>query len=470
MKDLKALKAKLAEITANAKAITSAAKTEKRDLTDEQLGQVNAFLNEAETVKAEITAGEKELEAVRKVEALDADLKTSKGRKTAHDQLGGARSLSDEIKNESVLTSGMHDRVLDDAKRGFKNLGEFAGSVHGVANGGQPDERLRIMGAAGDPTQQQSVGADGGFLVPPSFSSTIYDGLQADPQSLLALCDQYTIPFGTDSMTFPANAETSRADGSRRGGIQGYWKSELGQMTSTKVTFREIKLEPQQLYVFSYVSDKLLRNATVLEQYLNKAAAEEIAFKINNAIISGTGAGQPKGVMSSGALISVTKETGQAADTIVSANIHKMWQRAHPQAKRRGVWLYDQSCEQQLSELTINVGTGGMPLMMPPGGLSSAPYGTIKGRPAMPSEFSYALGDNGDILFVDLGSYAVGLRGGVDTAMSMHLKFDYAQSAFRFLFEIDGQPWLASALTPFTPGGTTKTETLSAFTAIAARA
>lgn len=31
----------------------------------------------------------------------------------------------------------------------------------------------------------------------------------------------------------------------------------------------------------------------------------------------------------------------------------------------------------------------------------------------------------------------------------MHLRFDYDEAAFRLVFRLDGQPWWASALTPY---------------------
>jgi hypothetical protein len=37
----------------------------------------------------------------------------------------------------------------------------------------------------------------------------------------------------------------------------------------------------------------------------------------------------------------------------------------------------------------------------------------------------------------------------------MHLKFDYAQSAFRMIFELDGQPFLNSVITPYKGSTTT---------------
>lgn len=434
------------------KALSDKIVAEKRDFNAEEQKQFDANRAKAAELKPKIQIA---LEQEADEAALEA---------IAQPKAGGARAAT-------AVSAGLKERVQEDPTRGFKSLGDFASAVHGATNGGAISEPLRILAAAGDPTNQQSVAADGGYLVPPSYSQTIFEGLTKEADALSQMCDIYNIPYGVDSITFPADAEVSRADGSRAGGIQGFWKGELSQMTSTKPTFRDVKLEPQELYVFAYITDKLLRNSSVLAQYLTKKATDEIKFKLNNAIINGTGAGQPKGVRVSAARVSVAKETGQAADTIVRQNIQKMWQRTLAVSQKRGVWVFDNSIFEQLSSVILSVGTGGVPVFMPAGGLSGAPYGSIFGRPAMPIEYAPALGDEGDLMFLDLQAYALGLRGGVDTQMSMHLKFDHAQTAFRFIFEADGQPWLASAITPFTPTGTTaKTETLSPFTMIAARA
>ena len=54
---------------------------------------------------------------------------------------------------------------------------------------------------------------------------------------------------------------------------------------------------------------------------------EEIAFSIEDAIINGTGAGMTLGIIYSGAMISVTKQTGQTRNTIIAENIFDMWDR-----------------------------------------------------------------------------------------------------------------------------------------------
>lgn len=52
--------------------------------------------------------------------------------------------------------------------------------------------------------------------------------------------------------------------------------------------------------------------------------SEEFGFKVDDAIINGTGAGMPVGILNSKALVTVPKEPGQAAGTITVQNIVNM--------------------------------------------------------------------------------------------------------------------------------------------------
>lgn len=356
----------------------------------------------------------------------------------------------------------VRDRVEGDPRRGFQNAGHFAASVMRASMPGAGLDPLLVpLGAASG--MSQTVGADGGFLVPPEFSTMIWDGMNRAPDNLLARTDQYTVEG--ESLTFNANAETSRATGSRYGGIQGYWISEAATITGSKPTFREVKIEPHQLAVMVYATDKLLRNATALDQYITRAATQEINFLVSDAIINGTGAGKPKGILASASRVAVAKASGQAARTIVSDNINDMWSRMHPKSRANSAWFINVDTEPQLQKLSAAVGTGGIPVYLPPGGLADTPNARLLGRPVIPIEYCPTLGTEGDIILADLGAYCTGVKGGVESAMSIHLKFDTAQTAFRFIFEADGQPWLASPITPYKG-----TNTLSPFVTLATRA
>jgi HK97 family phage major capsid protein len=103
--------------------------------------------------------------------------------------------------------------------------------------------------------------------------------------------------------------------------------------------------------------------------------------------------------------------------------------------------------------MSLAVGTGGVPIYMPAGGLSGAPYGTLFGRPVIAIEQAATLGTQGDIMFADLGGgYILAEKGGMKSDMSIHVQFIYDESVFRFVMRVDGQPVRASALTPYKGG------------------
>lgn len=349
------------------------------------------------------------------------------------------------ISNGSNLVSVGADRAT---QRPWETFGHFAAAVMEANTPGSRSQDVRLSAAQG---VNQSIPSEGGFLVPPTFSTKIWDEMAMDNDDLLGMTDNY--PIDGESLTMNANAETSRANGSRFGGVRGYWINEAAQITKSQPKWRAMRLEPQELGVFIYATDKSIRNSPVaLGSYLDRAAKEEIKFMTGAAIFAGTGAGQPQGLMGSGSLITVAKETSQPAATIQQENVSKMWARLHPRARANAVWLLNVDCEPQLDFLnTVVKNVAGTENV---GGYANKVYDaekrTLKGRPIITTEYNETLGTLGDIVLVNLGWYATGTRStGVRADTSIHLRFDYNETAFRFMYEVDGQPWLASALTPY---------------------
>jgi HK97 family phage major capsid protein len=262
------------------------------------------------------------------------------------------------------------------------------------------------------------------------------------------------ISAGSNGLKINAIDETSRADGSRWGGVQVYWTAEAAQKTPSKPKFRQMELDLKKLAGLFYSTDELLQDASALQSIAMEAFSEELNFKIEDAIFNGTGAGQMLGIMNSGALITESKEAGQAASSIVYDNVLKMWSRLHARSRPNSVWFIDQSIEPQLYKMSLAVGTGGAPVYLPAGGASAAPYATLFARPVIPVEYAAALGTVGDICLFDLSQYLMIDKGGLETASSMHVRFIYDEMVFRFVYRVDGQPIWNSALTPKSGGST----------------
>ena len=296
----------------------------------------------------------------------------------------------------------------------------------------------------------------------PEFSSDIIKSMFSG-NPILKMVKRYNIK--SNSIKIPAVDETSRADGSRHGGVQAYYIAEAGEKTASRPKFRQLELSLNKLVVLVYTTDELLEDAGTLGAYLGEIAPDEIGFRAQDAIINGSGAGQPLGIVNSGALVSVSKESGQAADTVVFENIVKMYQRMPGRNRANAVWVCNQDVEAQLFSMSLSVGSGGGPVYLTAGGASAAPFATLMGRPVIPTEQCPTLGDAGDIMFCDFSQYIMATRGNIQADMSIHVRYVYDESVFRFVYRFDGQPVLDSPVTPFKGSNT-----LGPFVALAERA
>lgn len=291
-----------------------------------------------------------------------------------------------------------------------------------------------------------TVGADGGFTILPEFAPGIIDRVYAN--NLFSKTDNYNV--SGNNMTFLANAETSRATGSRHGGLQGYWLAEGGSITASKPTTREVTLRLHKLGVVVYLTDELLSDSGMaLTQYITRKASEEFNFMIGDALINGDGIAKPMGIQNCPSLISISKETSQPGATIQIENIEKMYSRFYAPNLGNAEFYVNQDVGPQLDLMTLGIGAAGVPVYMPPGGASVAPYGTIKGRPKTPIEFCATLGTAGDIILADMGQILSISKGGIAQAVSMHIEFLTDQLALRFIMRMNAGPWENAAITPY---------------------
>jgi HK97 family phage major capsid protein len=270
---------------------------------------------------------------------------------------------------------------------------------------------------------------------------------------------------GSNGIVINVIDETSRANGSRYGGVLGYWVDEGTAPTATRPKFNRIELKPKKVAALGYASDELMADAAALASVMTEAFGNELRFLVEDSIINGTGAGQPQGILNAAALVSVAKESGQVAATVVAENVIKMWARSYAPGRANSVWLINQDIEPQLAQLVLSVGTGGVPLYQSANGLADEAFGRLYGRPVIPVEYCPTLGTVGDIMLVDLSQYAYADKGGVQQASSIHVAFTTDEMAFRATYRADGQSKWKAALTPFKG-----TNTQTPFVALATRA
>lgn len=402
----------------------------------ERVAAINAAAGEvAHLVKASHTLAEVAIEAGHSVEDF---------RKTIQGNLPKADDLK-QPPAESRVQVG-NDR---EAMEPFRSMGEQL--KVGILSGGMDKRLLHInAGFAAATGHSETVPADGGFLLQDNFVQGI-EKLMHDSGQIYSRCNSRPVGPNSNALVYSVIDESSRADGSRRGGIRGYWVGEGEAPTRSKLGLRQDRLPLEKVGAVTYLTEEQQQDTVQLEGEVMESVPEELLFKIEDAIVEGDGAGKPLGWENAGCTIDVAKETGQSAATIKAENINKMWARfwAKSMTSPVAAWFINQDCIPQLDAMYIAAGTGGVPAYMPPGGLSGSRFGTLKGVPVIPIEFCETLGTVGDIVLADLSQYRLAEKGGPQMARSMHVKFLEGEECLRFIYRINGQPMWKKALTPF---------------------
>lgn len=363
-----------------------------------------------------------------------------------------------QVGREARSAWGMNDYVAHSrAAMGFKpepdkhfrSFGEQLLAIARYYSGGQQDARLvRAPIGAGE-----TDASAGGFLVQTDFASAVWTRAY-DMGEILSRCFKLPISSNANGIKIPGVDETSRATGSRWGGVQSYWVGEGDQANATKPKFRLVELDLKKLMSTMYVSDEMLQDQTALESIASKAFSEEIMFMTEDAVFEGDGVAKPMGVMSAPCLVTVAKDSGQAAATLSLNNIVNMWSRCWARSRRNSAWFINQDVEPQIYQLSQVVGSAagqgtGLPMFTPAGGMNNAPYDKLFGRPLIATEYSSTLGAPGDITLADFSQYVLADKRGMQAATSMHVRFLTDEMTFRFVYRVDGQPMWHTALTPF---------------------
>lgn len=327
----------------------------------------------------------------------------------------------------------------------FGTLGEQLGAIINAGRpGGTVDPRL-YNAASG---LGETVQSDGGFLIQQDFTVKMYEDLFGNGL-IASQCERIPISGNSNGIKVNGFDETSRAS-SVAGGIIVYHEEEAAEKTASKPKFRRVELSLKKLIGACYLTDELMMDAPAMETRVSSAFRSAFDFQVQDDIINGTGAGMALGILNAGCLVSVAKEPGQGAATIQAENIVKMYARRFASQTSNYAWYYNQDIEPQLFTMSVQAGTSGFPVYMPPGGLSNAPYGRIMGLPAYAIEQCATLGTQGDIILANFrDGYLMAEKGSLKQDMSIHVRFMYDESVLRFVLRMDGQPWRASALTPY---------------------
>lgn len=440
-KKLKELRAKLSELKKSGRANLAQIKILET--------QIAALTATDEATVAKKTAAEASLAAL--VEATNQMVDDTQATEDA------IADVERRLRREEAFSADRAPRHIESVDNGyertfgFHNLADFALSVRRAAPGGAVvvDERLSGMTAALQAMQQNAAptgynqerggSSDEGYMIPPEFRDQIWELVFDEPDIFNIIGPQ---PTARNSVQMFADETTPWGSS----GVQAYWGGEAAQFTSSKLLTKSKMVALEKLYAFVLATDELLDDAPNLNDRLTRQSARAISWKLSDAVLYGTGAGQPTGWFGHASNISVAKESAQSG-TFVIANAGKMMSRLLGGSLSRAIWLANSEVLPQLISFTV----GNQPVWIPVNqGAQVSPYGgTLFGRPVLFTEHCKALASEGDVMLMDPQGYMAARKAaGVNFDTSIHLYFDYGVQAFRWTVRVGGQPYLSAAVSP----------------------
>lgn len=430
--------------------IVSAAKSAGRDLTSDETAQVEAFLDTADEATREIEQAEAARKAAGRLEASKAAM----GASSRRSHPGASNPAAPSVSTFSVGKESLED----DPQAGFKSPRQFMSAVMAYGKGRRDvftAGQMKILAAAGSDEAGGYSEQFGGFLVPAAWQPGVLK-VQGDVDPVGAMTRK--VPMGSPSVKINARVDKDHST-SVSGGLRVYRRAEADTVTASRMQFEQIELQATSLFGIAYATEEILTDSPEsFTSLIAEGFGEEFAAVKLEERLNGVGGGEFVGVRNAACTIDVSKESGQAAATIVYENILNMFARAW----RPQMWLASKTCIPQLAAMSLAVGTGGSVVWMP--NAQPGLPGTLLGIPIYYSERMQTVGTSGDIMLCNWGEYLEGNLGPMGQEESIHVRFVNHERAFKFYERNAGAPWWSTVLTP------KNGSTLSPFVTLATRA
>lgn len=424
--------------------------TEMKAEIESIMTQLGAMRAQADSESRELTADEETKYAARLDRVNELERKIEIEQRHEEVRLRLEQGKASPVKTDPPGGDGVNARDYRIVQNEdlFPSFGDQLIAVMHHARDGYTDPRLLMRAASG---LNESVPSEGGWLVQQEFVNTILEKVYGVGE-IAKRVTRTPIGAGKNGLKINAIDEDSRENGSRLGGVLAYWKAEADEKVASKPKFRQLQLDLKKLIGLVYSTDELLDDSVALEGLIKKILPQEITFKFEDAVIRGTGAGMPLGILNCNSLITVSRDTTAEINFV---DILAMWARMWGPSRQNAVWLINQGIEPELYGMCFTCGTySSGPVYLPANSVANSPYSTLFGRPVIPCEYTSSLGTTGDIILADFGEYIAIDKGGVEQAQSIHVRFLYDEQVFRFVYRVDGQCAWHKTLTPYDGGNT----------------
>ncbi|MCK4794971.1 MAG: phage major capsid protein [Desulfobacteraceae bacterium] len=359
-----------------------------------------------------------------------------------------AEMLPDAL-SQIVTVENPEEKAAKEEADKFESGEKFLKALVDFKLGKSADTRLQFVTKQGDIISKvaghMEIGEDsqGGFLVPEVYRKQLYEialeGMVVRPRGATV------IPMSSDSVKIPYVNDTSHAS-TVFGGISATWTAEAAQKSATKPTFGQMELTPHKLAGITYASNELIDDSMFsLAALIKRMFGSAWGYFEDDAFLVGTGAGQPLGIQNCGCTINVLRHT---ANRVMIEDVSEMWMRLLPTSQRNAYWIANPTVIPQLLQMgSANAADASGKNLVYIDRVPDGPVWKIWGRPVIFSEKMQALGTQGDIGLYDFRYYLIGDRQPITIDASEHIRFDYDETAWRFVLRVAGQCWPQAAMT-----------------------
>lgn len=315
-----------------------------------------------------------------------------------------------------------------------KKMEDFITDVKMMARGGVPLSLQKAL--------NEGVDTEGGFLVPEEFNAEV---IRFATETAIVRPRATIRPMGRDIATWPVLDQS----GDKFAGIELHWLEEGALKVESQPKFGKLTLKVKDLIGLIPVSDSLLADSAInLANFLVALFGEAIAYEEDKQFLTGNGMGKPLGIIEGGCN-DVKRVT---ANKIKYIDLKKMMTALPAWADAGAIWITTKAGLEELLNIKSGVYNGtaideteGFPLLLPGFSLGAGVPPSMLGYPIVLTDKLPVVGTKGDILLANLKFYWIGDRGALAVASSIHDRFRYNETVFRFVKRVDGQPAICKA-------------------------
>jgi HK97 family phage major capsid protein len=419
------LEQKNAQLAGNMSAIAAAAEAENRNMKPEEAAQFEAHDAELQQNQAEIA----------RLDRLEAVASQAQARVTTVTEVPTAAQAASTTYRATAYTgtptvTGGTPVAHNFANHGFtKGMGEFLLKTREAATSGRVDPRLMVNAVT--TWAGETVGADGGFALPPQFVQGIMS-LVMPPDSFLQALNP--IPTSSDLITIPTDEDAPWA----ATGVSAGKVGEGSAIPASKVAVKQVKVVMYGVKSLVHVDEKSLRDMAFLSAFVTRKMGEKIRWKVENYVMNGTGDNEPLGILNAPGLYAITDTNSTA--TVIGAEDVALCEASCFNSGNK-FWITHPLVKAQIR--TLKSGSGGYPLYTTD--FSQGPKSGLLGYPLYTSEAAKPLNTTGDFICMCADGYVLAFEaGGPQSDTTIAFAFDQNLQSFRSTLYMGGAPTLSA--------------------------